>query len=141
MKRIEKALRTFWMADNDIRDRVSDRIYSGRVPENAIYPNIILTTISTNRQYSVGGEADILSSIVQCHIHGDTVGDVDDIAELVRNRISGYRGTAGDESIRECTIIREDTEAKKPLDGSSTWRYRNSRDFQVFYTQLTPTLV
>ena len=138
---IKKGLRQLWIDDDDIRDRIDGRIYAGRVPDGGKMPCVVIQMLSADRIYHLGGEAPVNEAIVQADVYGESISEVDSIAELLRNRTSGYQGAAGDESIREATIIREADTAQQPRGGSGKWVYRHSRDFRIFYTVTVPTLV
>ena len=137
---IKKGLRQLWIDDDDIRNRINGRVYAGRVPDSGKMPCVVVGIISTERKYHLGGEAGANEAIVQVDVYGDSISEVDQIAELIRNRTSGYCGNAGEEFISEAMIIRESDTAQQPKDGSSNWIYRHSRDFQVFYKVPVPTL-
>jgi len=135
---IAKGLRQHWMDSDAIRDKIDGRVYAGRVPDGGKMPCVVLQTISTMRNYHLGGEAAISTAVMQADIYGESYSDVSDIAELIRNRTSGYSGSAGDETIAEVTIIREGETVQQPVDGSGKWTYRHSRDFNIFYTTTVP---
>ena len=137
---IKKGLRRHWIDSDPIRDRIDGRIYAGRIPDKGKLPCVVIQVVSTTRHYHVGGESGITESIVQVDVWGESITEVDEIAELIRNRTSGYNGTAGDETIRVGLIVREGDTTDQPKDGSGKWIYRHSRDFQVFYTTTVPTL-
>ena len=138
---IKKGLRQHWIDSDDIRDRIDGRVYSGRVPDKGKLPCIVLEIISTSRIYSTKNETGLTESIIQVDIYGDTNTEVDQLAELVRNRTSGYSGCAGDETIKDVLIIRESQTREQPKDGSGDWVYRFSTDYQVFYVTAVPTHV
>lgn len=140
MNNIEKALRALWLDVPQIRDKIGTRIYPGRVPVGGKDPCVVLNTVATNREYVLGGEAAIGDTVIQADVYGKSSREVDEISELLRNKASGYRGIAGDEEFRDCRIIREGTTLDEPDDASDGWSYRNSRDWQIFFAQTTPTL-
>lgn len=137
---LQKGLRRFWIDSDDIRDRIDGRVYAGRVPDKGSYPCVTIQTISQIRNYHLGGEAGISTAVVQVDVWADTYTEADEIAELIRNRTSGYQGAAGDEVIREATIVREGETIQQPKDGSGKWQYSHSRDFRIFYETAIPTL-
>ena len=137
---ILKGIRQLWIDSDAIRDKIDGRIYAGRVPDGGKMPCVVLQTISVNRFYHLGGEADISEATIQADVYGESYKDVHDIAELIRNRTSGYSGAAGDETIDSALIIRDGETVQQPSDGSGKWIYRHSRDFQVFYTTTVPSL-
>ena len=140
MNKIEKALRTFWLDDDDIRNLIGSRIYPGRVPRHGKDPCVVLNTVNTNREDILAGEAAVGDTIIQADVYGKSSKEVDDISELLRNRASGYYGTAGDEQFLDCRIIREGTTVDEPDNASDDWSFRNSRDWHIFFTQTSPTL-
>ncbi len=139
MIRIEKALRKFWIDDEDIRDKIDGRIFARRVPDHTTNPCVVLTTITTSREYSLANEINVLTAVVQVDVYGANTAEVDEITELIRNRTSGYKGLAGDLFLQGCFILREQSEAKRRRDGSNRFANRNSTDYQIFFSQAIPT--
>jgi hypothetical protein len=139
----------------DIRDRLEtstnianefgERIYADTAPQNAVYPFILLSDLSAQPEYYLEGEVGTHTSQIQVDVWTDGTGGkqkANELGELVRNRLSGYRGTIGGEEGAYGTIrmIRNDSTAPPPLEGSSEHRRRVSMDFEIIHSADVPTL-
>ena len=132
------------LASAAIVDVVSDRVYPDRVPQGVAYPAIVISDLSNDPEYILTGEAGVHTSIVS--IDGWTDGrggraSINDLSELIRNRLSGYSGTLGTGvTAHSCRMIRNNTLAADPLQGSDQHRRRASLDFEIIHSAAVPTL-
>jgi hypothetical protein len=136
-----------------IRSEVSDRIFPDRIPQrlyddqgrvrDSAFPCIVIGEISGTPEYTLAGEAGVHMSTVQIDVWTDGrkgPQETKDIAEAVRNRLSGYRGTLGSGvHARNCMLVRNDTSTIAPFDGSDNFRRRASMDFRIIHSADVPT--
>lgn len=140
---IEQHLRDFLRDDDDITDRVEHRIRAGNALESDHGELIIITEISNVPQYTLIGEAGKHDKVVQVVAYSATPGAAFSLAELVRNRLSGYRGVIGDgdaSSVESCRIISGGAGQDQPRDKSDRWIYSYRYDFAMFEDVSIPTL-
>lgn len=132
----------------EIRDRVGSRIYFENAPAGVTGECIILRHLSGTVNQHLGNEADVAQPLMQIDFYADSVAKAHSGYQLVRNLLSGYRGTAtyldddGDEATSEiqgCNLLRPGMLVNDPRDGSDEWSYRYSADFEVFHSQSVPT--
>lgn len=136
-----------------IRNEVSNRIFPDRIPQKlrddsgnvlpSAFPCIVIGEISGVPEYTLAGEAGVHMSTVQVDVWTDGrkgPQETKDIAELVRNRLSGYRGTLGTGvHARNCMLVRNDTSTVAPADGSENYPRRASMDFRITHSADVPT--
>lgn len=136
-------------ASVSIRDAVGDRIYPDIAPQPVragqaveLYPLIIISDLTNTPEYSLAGESGTHSSMIQVDVWTDGTGGKhrsNEIGELVRNRLSGYRGRFGTGCYGTARMIRNNSVAAPPVDGSDTHRRRVSMDFEITHSASAPT--
>jgi hypothetical protein len=145
---IEKYIRDYLRSVAAIRNRVDQGanypgIYAGTVPMGHKGESIRLEDISAQRFYHLAGEAGVVQSVVQVTCYGENARRAFTLSELVRNRLSGYRGYAGDSNetaIQSALIINESADQESPADASDRWIYSYTCDYQITHTTSIPTL-
>lgn len=132
----------------DIRDRVATRIYFENAPAKTQGECIIIRNISGSVNNHLTNETGVAQPLVQIDFYAENASKAHSGYQLVRNLLSGYRGTAtyldddGEESTAEiqgCNLVRPGALVQEPRDGSDQWSYRYSADFEVFHEQTVPT--
>lgn len=129
-------------ASSNIANEFGERIYADVAPQSVTYPFILLSDLSGQPEYALDGEVGTHISQIQVDVWTDGTGGkqkANELGELVRNRLSGYRGTIGDGAYGTIRMIRNDTTAPPPLEGSSEHRRRVSMDFEVIHSADVPT--
>lgn len=147
-----KDIRDHLIASTAIVNEFSDRVFDSTIPQalrddlrrnRELYPCIVLSDISAEPEYYLGGESGKHTSQVQIDVWTDGTDGPQkckELGELVRNRLSGYRGQFGTGCWGTSRMIRNNTVAAPPIDGSDTHRRRNSMDFEVIHSADVPTL-
>jgi hypothetical protein len=143
---IEKDIRDHLAASTNIYDAFSDRIYPDVIPQDKrdFECAIVINDLSKTPEYSLIGEVGTHTTVVQINVWTDGSGGkarANELAELVRNRLNGYRGTFGTGSYGTARFIGGGgSTAAPPADGSDMHRRRVSMDFEVIHTASVPTL-
>jgi hypothetical protein len=103
----------------------------------------VINDLSNTPEYYLGGEVGSHESVIQIDVWTNGDGGrarANELGELVRNRLSGYRGALGSGVFcNMCEMIRNNTVAADPADGSNVHRRRNSMDFRIRHTADVPT--
>lgn len=128
----------------EVHDEFGTNIYEARIPQNVVYTSaLVITIVSQQPEYYLGGEVGTHISQVQIDIWSDGkrgAVHANRLSELVRNRLSGYRGELGEGCFcNHARIIRYDSTAPEPVDGSNVHRRRVSMDFEIIHTASVPT--
>jgi hypothetical protein len=88
------------------------------------------------------GEVGTHTSIIQIDVWTDGTGGkskANELGELVRNRLNGYKGQFGTGVYGTARMIRNDSLASQPFDGSDNHRRRVSMDFKIIHSADVPT--
>lgn len=139
---IEQLLADFLHDDADIRDRVGARIFPGRAVRGTKGETIIIQEITGIPTYTLDLEAGIAEEFVQVDCYAASPRSAYTLKELVRDRVSGYRGTIGNtdpayvESVR---IVGGGQEDERPTDSSDQWIHRYRLDLALFVTTSIPS--
>lgn len=137
---------------SDIVDAVENRIFPEVIPQEirdsqgnrtTVYPCIVLQIVNCQPEYALRGEAGVHQTTVQVDVWTD--GDrgsyhANEVSELVRNRLSGYRGTFGSGCRGTARLVRSNSLPIEPVDASDQFRRRVSMDFDLIHTAATPDL-
>lgn len=118
----------------NLQSVVSGRIYP-RAPQNAVYPQIIVTQVSGVPVVALDGVDGLTRGRLQLSCTARTYGDAKNLADLVTSKtptgINGYRGNPG---IRlSCWIDAEMDEAEAPRDAADIAKYHTHLDLVVWY--------
>jgi hypothetical protein len=136
---IEREIKKYLHGSSNIRDVVGNRIYQGRAIQNVQGALLILRNITSERHYSLSEEVATKASILQIDAYDETAVKAYDLGELVRNRLSGYTGAAGDITIYGSTIISERSNVEEPGNRGDRWVFVYSFDFELTHSQTSPT--
>lgn len=135
-----------------IVDAVSCRVYPEVIPQVTRdsdgrtvtpYPSIVINDLSNEPTYSLAGEVGNHTSVIQIDVWTDGTGGkqrANELGELVRNRLNGYRGQFGTGCTGTAHMIRNNSLHAQPTDGSDVHRRRVSMDFQIIHSASVPTL-
>lgn len=95
MKDIRKALRAYLLADTGIAALVSDRVYFIKMKQGNVDPCIVFSRISGAGIYHHGGPSGLSMPRYQLDSWSKTGDGATALANLIKDRISGYRGVMG----------------------------------------------
>src|SRR5574343_1201324 len=135
MTYLVKDIRDQLAASTAVLDAFSDRIFPDAIPQEVrdsdggrrtLYPAIVLNEISAQPEFDLGGESGVHATQLQLDIYTDGSGGrqrANELGELVRNRLSGYRGQFGSGCRGTCRLLRQAVTSDEPRDASDTRRY------------------
>lgn len=130
----------------DVSDEFGIHFYPDFIPQGISWEQaVVLSDISNVPDYYLGGESGTHTSTMQIDVWTDGKGAkprerLNTLTELVRNRLSGYRGQFGTGCYGTARIVRNNTIAAQPTDGSDNHRLRASMDFEIIHTADVPDL-
>lgn len=138
---IERAVKDFLLDSATVRDRVAGRIFHSRAPQGIKGELIVIRTINMEPVYTIQNEAGLEAHITQIDCYSDTPYKADTLGDLVRNRLSGYRGTIGNDAvlIEATEIINARSLEDQPEDSSDRWIFRHSADYRFYASKAIPT--
>lgn len=130
------------LASTAIVNAFSNRVFPEVIPQGSNqYPAIVLNDISNAPEYYLGGESGMHTSTVQVDVWTDGTGGkqkANELGELVRNRLSGYRGQFGTGVYGTARMISNNSNAAAPVDASDNHRRRVSMDFEFIHSAAVP---
>lgn len=135
MKDVRKAIRAFLLADAPIVAVVVNRVYALKIPQGITSPSIVQTRISGPGDYHLQGPSGLISLRVQLDAWAGTADAAASLANLVKDRLDGYRGTmgTGGDAVTVHGVfvadLREDYDDEAQL-------YRSGRDFFIHHLDL-----
>lgn len=142
---LTKDIRDHLAGSTAIVNVVSDRMYAESVPQGKgelDYPCIVINDVSSDPEMYLGGEAGVHTTVIQIDAWTDGSGGkaaINTLSELIRNRLNGYRGQFGTGCSGTARMIRNNSVAAPPVDGSDQHRRRASLDFEIIHTADVPT--
>lgn len=134
-----------------ILNAFSNRIFAGIIPQDfrdgagnktSAYPCVLINNISNDPEYILTGEAGTHTTRMQIDAWTDGTGGarkVNELAELLRNRLSGYKGAIGTGMFGSIRQIGHRELNATPADASDNYPRRISKDFEFIHTADVPT--
>ena len=140
---LSRDIRDHLAGSTAITNDVSDKIYADFIPQGVQYEKaIVINDITNDPEHYLAGEAGIHTSQIQIDYWTDGTGGkaaVNTGSELIRNRLNGYKGQLGTGCHGSVRMIRNDSLATPPVDGSDRRPRRQSMDFEIIHTADVPT--
>lgn len=149
---IEVAMRDELLKDGDVSDLVGEKVFYEIAEQNADYPRIVLSRISTDRQVTLGGPDTLTMARVQLDCWADeSYTAALDVANACRRLFhgsggdlksaSGLDGTWGDETkvtVQAARLENEQTFRPKSAGGSEPPMFRIIQDWIVWFVEEDP---
>jgi len=99
---IEKAIRSVLVADTDVNDLVSGRIYPYMRQQGQDFPAIVYTLDSTEPAHGLGGSLSLTRASLAVEQWADVYSDAKELANKVKDALDGYTGTSEGVVIKSC---------------------------------------
>ena len=109
----------------------NNRIYPVRLPQDATFPAIVYTRISSIRHSAMGSDCGIVEKRIQVSSWGKTYAAANALAEAVRDALQRFRGTVDGVVIQDIFV---------DGDGPETWEddaeaWQGVCDYRVIYEE------
>lgn len=128
----------------DLTSKIGDRFFVNRAPERTEFPYILASVVSGQPAYSLAGETGTTQPIIQITAWArDPNGpfQADQVAELVRDKISGFRGSWNGTFVSSCILQNEPLSySEEPDDDSDNHFHAVQADYQVTHGRAVPAL-
>lgn len=138
-----KDIRDHLVGSVDIHDQFGEAIYADVIPQESTSKQaIVLTIISGVPEYGLRGEVGLHVTQLQLDVYTDGDGKayrLNELSELVRNRLNGYRGQFGEGCYGTARITGGAGTSLPPQDASSRHKLRYSMDLEIIHTAAVPT--
>jgi hypothetical protein len=129
---IESALRTRILGDAGISALIGTRIFPLILPQATSFPALTYQRISGERMHSHDGPSGLAGPRIQIDTWATSYIGAKQLADLIRQRIDGFKGTVGSDEIEGIFM---DTEREFYEDGDLLKLFRVSMDFFVYYDE------
>ena len=139
MSAVCSGLRTYLLTITGVTDLVSTRIRPDALAQNETFPAVVLSETRSEHFADLTGSAGMAESLVEVACFSATRLEAESVAELVRQALQGYGGTAGSETITHTILDSRDSGYLVPADGSDDGLYVTALDFRIFLTESIPT--
>jgi hypothetical protein len=125
---------------------IGTRLYPNALPQDTDYPAVTWQLIDAEHTHSLNGVDGLVLARVQidCFASGGPdgtsstpYGDVQDLAEIVRKRMSAWRGTSGGVVVHHSHLLSHNDLVDGPFDSGDVTIHRVSQDYTVAYTEAT----
>lgn len=136
VKDLRPALRAFLLADATLSSAVGGaRIYPGKLPQGMLSASIVYTMISDAGDYHNEGPSTLAGPRYQIDAWAPTLDAATALANLIKNRIDGYRGLMGSglTEINVRGIFRDAGGREEYDDAAKLWR--NGRDYFIWFDE------
>lgn len=117
-----------------------DGIYPLQAPQGSRVPFIVLDQVSDSPEYELQGESGLSRLTAQVDCYGKNYAEADDLADKVRNRLSGNGPVLLNETVycNKATLIRNNKLVEPREEGSDEQVHRVSMDFELVYGRTVP---
>ncbi len=130
---IETAITSIFLADSDITDMITDRIYPNYVPQGKAVPAISYQQISGVRDSDLDEPIELVNSRWQINVWAETMAEVRQLANYCRLAFNGSAGTVNTVKISFVELENEgDIPSIRPGTDKLT-RYGKRMDFRVWF--------
>lgn len=143
---IKKSLARFLEDSDGIRDYVDGRIFALRAPQGAPRPYVILGRSGGVVYNDLPGEAPCTKVSVDITIYADDNTTSSNLSQLIRNRLSGYRGPMGEFCCYGAASVSPAFESRIALSsavglrgtGGDDWVFTSSTVYDIVHDQPIP---
>lgn len=121
-------------AEGTITAICSTRVYVNRAPQNATFPHIIITQMSSEENTTLDGASGQLRFLdfdIDCKAKSSVTAE--SLANAVRTYIDDYSGTAGSYTIGAVLMNDESDDYEPPQDGSDVGVFVVTLDLTIQY--------
>ena len=121
-------------AESTITAICGTRVYVQRAPQNAAFPHIIITQMSSDENATLdggSGQLRFLGFDIDCKARSSVTAE--SLANAVRTYIDDYSGTAGNFTIGAVLMNDESDDYEPPQDGSDVGVFVVTLDVTIHY--------
>lgn len=139
---LETGLYAYITGSTVITGLVSDRVYPNSIPAGKTYPCVTFNRIGTEQPHHLTAAATIQQATIQFDCWGQGKGGYSSaatIAEAIRDRMDGYRGSMGSVTVKTCHLQDQRDDYEAPTDGDTIGYHRVSMDFLLWYSVSAPS--
>ena len=133
-----ESIRELLLGHQPIKDIVESRVYNDHLPQTSKTPAVVLTIISEIANDCFDGPLGFDAARVQVDCYATNRPTTNELWQLCRGVLAGYRGVSADVFIKSVTQSGGQFWATDRAEaGSDIHRYRTIQDFLVYYHSIT----
>ena len=139
---LETGLYAYLAASTPITALVSDRIFPNAIPPAESFPCITFNRLSTEQPHHMTAAAGVQSARIQVDCWAKGRGGYSSaaaIAEAVRDRMDGYRGTMGTVTVKTTHLHEQRDDYEAPTDAAELGVFKVSQDYLIWYSVSAPS--
>jgi hypothetical protein len=136
MKDIRPALRSFLLGYSPISSLVGERVFPIKLPQGTTADSIVYNRISGVGDYHLQGLSGFANNRIQIDAWASTADKATTLADLIRDRIDGYRGEMGTDSPPSITVHGVFMAGQMEDYDDEAKLHRMSRDYFINFTEL-----
>ncbi len=137
MADITKAITIHLNSITAIDDLVNKRITPDTKPQNSEFPAISIFAASGDSVQDLDGGSGIANDTIQIDCWSESRTEANDLAELIRAELVGFRGTMGGIFVEGVTITSKVDDTEDPVEGSNNYVYKRIFDYDFWYSEAT----
>lgn len=136
MSDIGKGLYQYLMSKSTVTSLCGTRGYPEVLPQGATLPAFTYSEVDANSFDNIDGESTGLRQTrLQVNCFSEKHSEAQELRERIRLVLQGYRGVAGLEHIRGCSIGGYYGRYEPPINGKGSGRHLRSIDFIISHTE------
>ena len=132
-------IRTYLLTKSAITDVIGTRLRPDILAQSDTLPAMTYTEMYTNHFYTIDAAAGIENCMLEIMVYSETRTQADSLADLVRQQLQGYRGTAGSGEVISCKLDDTGHGYEQPTDDSDNGKYISGLRFDIHVQETTPT--
>ena len=127
--------------DTDLASELGDKFYPLAAPQSAAVPYCVFgETSEEGTPTHDGGSSGLCRAVFRLSVWTNNYMESRRIADLIRNRMDGYAGTAGAGTITSCFKSDARDRYAPPQSGEDIGIFGRETDYRVRYVETRPTL-
>ncbi len=132
----DRAVVSVLLADEDVAELIGTNVHPATTTQTLTRPNVVYQRIGTERVFTRDGPTNKSVAYVQVGCWADTYTAAKQLANVVREALNGYRGTAGTMVVDYINLEDEDDFLTPPMPGGgSSGVYGVRQDYKVHFTE------
>ena len=127
------------LADDDVTERVGDRVSVDYSAQPDAEPRVVVQLISAEHYHHMTAATGVVIGRIQISAYGASSVALTALMEAVRQRFDGFRGDMEDVSVSMCHLEDERTSHIPPVDASQRATHEIQHDYIMAWSVTVPT--
>ncbi len=132
-------IRTYLLTKSAITDLIGTRLRPSSLAQSDSLPAMTYQELFTNHSYTLTAAAGVEECWLELVCFAATRTATDNLADIVRQQLQGYRGTAGSVEVISSLLDDSGHGFDVPADDSDQGKYRATLRFRISVQETIPT--